>query len=320
MSLLKPIRSLSPLRIAIAYLVFGIIWIPVTDAALAALTGSAYAPAPGALFKGWVFVLFSALLIYLLSTAHGKQIRSTQARLSASNQQLQVLHRVFRHNVRNTLNVIEGHARELHEHTGSGQTEKRSAIIHTQSESLVSICEKLKLIEDVDPSTADNSTDLVSIVEANVARVRHTRPEIEIETSFPESAWIVGDKVIHRAVGEVLDNAIEHGDAAENGMTVKIEPSSIGFQVIVADSGPGIPAEEIEPILAGKETALTHASSIGLWLVKWICERHGGSLSFGDSEEGTEIILEFPTDTESRVVGMTQQVSAEANVPRLLED
>ncbi len=316
MALPEPIRSLSPLRIAIAYLVFGMIWIPVTDAALAALTGSAYAPAPGALLKGWVFVLFSALLIYLLSTAHRRQIQSTQARLNASNQQLQVLQRVFRH----TLNVIEGHARELHERTGNGQTKRRSAIIHTQSESLVSICEKLKLIEDVDPSADGDSTDLVSIVEANVARVRHTHPEIEIETSLPESAWIVGDEVIHRAVREVLDNAIEHGEAAANGMTVKIEPSSIGFQVIVADSGPGVPVEEIEPILAGEETALTHASSIGLWLVKWICERHGGSLSFGDAEEGTVTILEFPTDAESRVVGLTQQVSAEATVPRLLED
>lgn len=320
MALPEPIRSLSPLRIAIAYLLFAIIWIPVTDAALAALTGATYAPAPGALLKGWVFVLFSALLIYLLSAAHRRQIQSTQARLSASNQQLQVLQRVFRHNVRNTLNVIEGHARELYERTGSGQMKRQSAIIHTQSESLVSICEKLKLIEDVDPSANSDSTDLVSIVEANVARVRHTHPEIEIETSLPESAWIVGDEVIHRAVGEVLDNAIEHGEAVENGMTIKIEPSSIGFQVVVADSGPGIPAGEIEPILAGEETALTHASSIGLWLVKWICERHGGSLSFDDAEEGTVTILEFPTDAESRVVGMTQQVSAEATVPKLLQD
>lgn len=320
MALREPIRSLSPLRIAIAYLVFGMIWIPVTDAALAALTGSAYAPAPGELLKGWVFVLFSALLIYLLSTAHRRQIQSTQARLNASNQQLQVLQRVFRHNVRNTLNVIAGHARELHERTGNGQTKRRSAIIHTQSESLVSICEKLKLIEDVDPSTDGGSTDLVSIVEANVARVRHTHPEVEIETSLPESAWIVGDEVIHRAVGEVLDNAIEHGEAAENGMTIKIEPSSVGFRIIVSDNGPGIPAEEIEPILTGEETALTHASSIGLWLVKWICERHGGSLSFGDAKEGTVTILEFPTDAESRVVGLTQEVSAEATVPRLLED
>lgn len=64
----------------------------------------------------------------------------------------------------------------------------------------------------------------------------------------------------------------------------------------VEDDGPGIPKQEIEVIDEGEETALAHASGLGLWLVEHVVSQSDGSLSF-DVSDGTYVTVTLPRAT-----------------------
>lgn len=109
MGRLHSVLTLSPLKISAGYFTFGVIWIPVTDVVLATGFASHQMPTLPGLVKGWTFIGLSTLLIFTLSRVHRQQMVTAQTRVETVNQQLQVLHRVFRHNIRNDLNVIKGY-------------------------------------------------------------------------------------------------------------------------------------------------------------------------------------------------------------------
>ncbi len=96
------------------------------------------------------------------------------------------------------------------------------------------------------------------------------------------------------ALSELLENAVEHGGEAPT-VVVRGRETATGSRLVVADDGPGIPANERAVIDAESETALSHGSSLGLWGVQWAVQTLGGSLSFEESDlGGTAVALELP--------------------------
>jgi hypothetical protein len=103
------ILQLSPAKVAGLYLLFGLSWIPITDLAVLTVVESTATIAQLQTIKGWLFIGVSTVLIFGLSHVHTKQRDEVETKLELSNQQLQVLQRVFRHNIRNDLNVVQEH-------------------------------------------------------------------------------------------------------------------------------------------------------------------------------------------------------------------
>jgi signal transduction histidine kinase len=90
-------------------------------------------------------------------------------------------------------------------------------------------------------------------------------PGVEVVFDAPENAPIRSRGHLDEALSELVDNAIEHG-----GRWVLVQvavPDDGEVRVTVADDGPGIPADERGVFDRGRETALEHASGLGLWLV-----------------------------------------------------
>jgi signal transduction histidine kinase len=80
---------------------------------------------------------------------------------------------------------------------------------------------------------------------------------------------------------------------------VSVDPD--GPTLRVSDRGPTIPAEEVAVLDAGHETPLAHGSGIGLWLVKWVADHSGATLTFERAEEGTTVELVFSGDAADDV-------------------
>jgi PAS domain S-box-containing protein len=73
-----------PIQIATTYAVFGVLWIVLSDGALGALVGNksdSYASLQT--FKGWAFVLLSAILILALATQYRQFVLATQREVAA---------------------------------------------------------------------------------------------------------------------------------------------------------------------------------------------------------------------------------------------
>jgi two-component system OmpR family sensor kinase len=92
--------------------------------------------------------------------------------------------------------------------------------------------------------------------------------------------------LVQRAVGNLLDNALRHG--RRPGAPAIVHITVAGGRVMVADHGPGIDAsvarESFDRFSSGGGS-----SGLGLSIVRWVAQAHGGTLRVYNAEEGGAI-------------------------------
>jgi signal transduction histidine kinase len=101
------------------------------------------------------------------------------------------------------------------------------------------------------------------------------------------------------ALSELVDNAVEHGDAGAVGVEVTgaAEAPEADVRLAVSDDGPGLPREQWQILHGDREiTQLQHGNGLGLWLVKWVTDRHNGRLRLDQADDdGTTVSILLPT-------------------------
>ncbi|QWC18770.1 HAMP domain-containing sensor histidine kinase [Halorubrum sp. 2020YC2] len=278
-----------------AYLCVGTAVAVAVDLAVALASGSAVGWTPLRLVGDWVLVVGSGAILYGAVTHHRRRAETARRDLETSNQQLQVLSRVFRHNVRNDLNVIQGYTDLLAERIEDDRSRRRLETIRETTDDIVAISEKLRVIEDTSAERPDGRVDLVDAVHEAVGAVDADATAVTVET--PSEAWIRADDSVEFPICEVFENAVTHNDGATRRVEATIHENGATTCLEVTDNGPGIPADERAVLQAEEETPLSHASSIGLWLVKWMCETQGGTVRFDADDDGTTVRLRFESAT-----------------------
>ncbi|RAW45861.1 PAS domain-containing sensor histidine kinase [Halorubrum sp. 48-1-W] len=211
-----------------------------------------------------------------------------------TTQTLDVLNRVLRHNLRNSLNVIDGYA-DLLEDEELDREARRTAIaaIREQAESMTTIAEKTAEIRDVwDRSDADRGWGRLD-VESLVETYRRQYPDAEVTGTIEGGEIRVRNvELFKKAIDEAVENAIDHNDRSppEVAIAVRREPDANQLRITVADNGPGIPELERQAIESGEETALSHGLGIDLWVMKWVSTMLGGELTFSDNEPRGSVV------------------------------
>ena len=250
--------------------------------------------APTGSAGGIAFVGVSALVLYGATAHQHRRAEGARRELETSNQQFQVLSRVFRHNVRNDLNVIQGYADLLIDRVDDERSRECLETIRQTTDDVVAISEKLRVIESATPEAPTGRVDLVDAVREAADDVDGTDVTISVET--PTEAWIRADRSVEYPIREVFENAVTHNEGVCR-VDARIEKNGAATCLAVSDNGPGIPADERAVLQAETETPLSHASSIGLWLVKWMCETQGGTVDFETTDDGTTVRLRFESAT-----------------------
>ncbi|WP_020673995.1 sensor histidine kinase [Amycolatopsis nigrescens] len=98
--------------------------------------------------------------------------------------------------------------------------------------------------------------------------------------------------LVQRAVGNLLDNALRYG--RQPGAPAIVHITVAGGRVTVADHGPGIDASVAEESF-DRFTSGAGSSGLGLSIVRWTAQAHGGFLRVYNAEEGGAIFeLAFP--------------------------
>lgn len=136
---------------------------------------------------------------------------------------------------------------------------------------------------------------------AGEARVLGETRGIAVELPAPATApvFVRGSRdLVGRAVWNMLDNALKHVPAGER-VRVTFAAHPTHAEVIVEDTGPGIPAE-LEPRLfeafaRGADSSGPAGHGLGLALGRTIARRYGGELSFErPSGRGARFVLRLP--------------------------
>lgn len=286
-----PLFGHSPRTLAVAYFCVGVVAVSLGDAAVVTQTSSSSVWSPVRLIGVVVFVGLSSLVVYGTALHHQQQAAEARDDLQRSNQQRQVMSRVFRHNIRNDLNVIQGYTGLLSDRLDGDREQAYLDTIHETTDDIIAISEKLRVIEDASSDAPAEQIDLVAAVEEAADHVDDADVSLTVET--PCEAWIYADRSLAYPIQEVFENAVIHNDEATCEVTALITQNGESTCLEITDNGPGIPPAERAVLQAEEETPLSHASSIGLWLIKWMCETQGGTVAFETSDDGTTVRLRF---------------------------
>jgi signal transduction histidine kinase len=201
----------------------------------------------------------------------------------------QILTRVFRHNMRNDLNVIEGYASQIPEST-AGQRGHIASTIRERAAHLQDEAAKAQEIERVFEDHDPERVTLADVVDRVLVEYRDDR-DVAI-TARVDDVTVAVHPQFPVALSELVENAIvHHQGTGDPEITVSTTVSDDRVVLTVADDGPGIPASERDVLQANEETSLHHSSGIGLWLVKLVVTRGDGELRIDSDDTGTRIEL-----------------------------
>lgn len=287
--------DLTPRMIAIVYVVFGLLWITTSDVIVFRFFSSSEFISTIQTLKGGLFVALSGGIIWGLTRQRETKIQESRDRQQDMSIRLQVLQRVFRHNIRNELNIVKGFIELALE-------ERRSAELVAASESaanVIEISEKIKVVDRYPIGTeVRESIDLAPVIEEEVRRIRTDHPSVTVETTPPEDGRVRADDSVGVILHELLENAVIHYDEPIETLVIEVSCRVEGNRVLlqVTDNGPGIPSYELRALREGHETPLIHLSSVGLWVVQWLVERLNADIEFETVPEGgTEVTVELRT-------------------------
>jgi len=206
-------------------------------------------------------------------------------------QQLEVLTRVLRHNLRNDLDTVLAYAEEVEDPT----TRKR---LISNAKRLGETASKARAIEDVlsIPQESPTPVDVGDIARSVADRFRDEHPNCTVTVEAPEELAIRSHRqLLDRLVSELVENAIQHSDQSAPTVEIAVRTEAVDSDDIrvvieVADDGPGIPERDRDIIRQEQETALEHGTGLGLWLVNWITTSLNGELSFDTRESGGSVV------------------------------
>ncbi len=92
--------------------------------------------------------------------------------------------------------------------------------------------------------------------------------------------------LLQRAISNLLDNAIKYGH--QPGASAVVHITVAGGTVTVSDRGPGIDPTFAEETF-NRFTSTGGSSGLGLSIVRWVAQAHGGRLSVYNADEGGAI-------------------------------
>ncbi|WP_336325877.1 PAS domain S-box protein [Halovenus sp. HT40] len=212
--------------------------------------------------------------------------------------QLRVVDRVLRHNLRNDLTVISLEAERIS--AGSDGTIAEAAeTIQDHADGLLTTSDKSRTITEILSEKADSRqievTELLERIEAEIDDA-----DAEITVDSPPEVTVSAAANLDEAIDELVTNAIAHNDRPKPSVDLSVEECPNRVQIYVADDGPGIPQMDRDVLESGRAIDdLYHGSGLGLWLVHWIVQRSGGSVTVRDrTPRGTVVKIELPKDDE----------------------
>ncbi|SEL53926.1 hypothetical protein [Haloferax larsenii] len=204
--------ELTPLRISLLYLVLGTGSLFFSDVLLVQWVESAALLAQLQAAKGGLEVLLTTGFIYVLTKRSRHSLQQKNASLRELKEERTVLHRVFRHNLRNSMNIVQGSATNLARDLPNPDDNQDIDRILRQSDRVVRLCEHASTIEETTMVDDENhvAIDLPELVDATVTEIRAQYPDVDITTDVPADVTVRGHPQLETALEEAISNAHQH--------------------------------------------------------------------------------------------------------------
>jgi len=240
------------------------------------------------------YVISSGGLVGLL-TGSLTELRNETGEAKALNERNEVFLRLFRHDIRNSMNLIQGYAARLAD--GEGDSRRPMRVVRNHVDHVLRLSEAARQLDRLETGGPREDVDLAAVARERVDALEIEHPDVEFDRALPTHAWVRGDDLLRSVVDNLLRNAIEHN--VDDDLTVRVEvsaPSSSDGRVelTVTDDGEGFDEKQLRVHTAFVEDELQHGNGIGLWLVRWIVTSYGGDVRIETRDDsGARVTVEL---------------------------
>ena len=212
------------------------------------------------------------------------------------------------HELRTPLTSISGFLEMMQdEEEGLGESGRRYLdVIRRSTERLHGLVEDLLLVAQIEASRVElqrEQLDLRQLVASAVETARPAADEkgVTLAVVLDHPSEVTADR---SRIAQVLDNLVSNAVKFTNGggnVTVTLAGDGDSLQLVVADTGIGVPADEQGQVFSRffrASTATQRAipgTGLGLAISRALVEQHGGTISFASREgEGTQVTVTLP--------------------------
>jgi len=220
-------------------------------------------------------------------------------------QQLSVLNRVLRHNLRNEMTVIQGSVEMVASETTDSQLSTVADRAVDSSHRLLSIAEKVRDFDQVQDNEINRTeVNLLALVDDIITDFESQYPTASITVDIEGSQLPVwtDPKLLSLIVSNLLENAIVHADSDSPEVSIHLTESEDNGNkedmavIELRDINQPISETELAPLREGDESSLQHSSGIGLWIVTWCVTNLNGEIEF-QYDKGNVITVTVPSST-----------------------
>jgi PAS domain S-box-containing protein len=216
--------------------------------------------------------------------------------LEQTTEELAVLNRVVRHDIRNDMTVALGWLELVGDHVDDEGADALARAVDA-GRNVVELTEiardYVRLIVDEEQPDLE-AVDLQRVVEDVLTRRRELYPDVDFTVDVPP-VTVAANKMLSSVFTNALNNAVQHNDRERPAVSVTAEVSDDVVQVRVADDGPGIPDERKEQVFGRNEEGLDSVGTgIGLYLVDSLVTKFGGDVWVEDNQpRGAVLVVEL---------------------------
>ena len=292
-------ESIKPLRMAAlvagGYFFFSIIYIFVSSHIAASSVISKEQLAYIELYKGSLFVLLTALLIFaalffLFQRLQRRERDGEKQRDAIMAAGKQAIAGLFASSIAHDLNNILTVSQFAIEKLSQSKELSASDMVHVDNLQRVNdqIRDYAKRLADVSGkhlSSEIHKTDVVSAVAVAIklARTHKTVKRRSIKSELPEKSHAaVDESILHRALLNLIVNAAE-ATGARGQILVKLSGDDEHVRLEVNDDGPGIPPDERNRVFDAFYTTKPDGTGLGILSMKYCAEVHGGAFGIETS-------------------------------------
>jgi len=330
-----------PRTVVLIYLAISALWMLVTDRLLVWLNLDARLTARLQTLKGWLFVLGTAALAYVLLKRYERsrqagtlaliesqnQVRRMNAeleqrvaartlQLESANRELEAFAYAVSHDLRAPLRSMSGFSQVLHDSAPAGLDDKSRDYLRRIRDASLRMS---MLIEDLLSLSRISRSELIPrpanlsqiCVEA-AATVRDRYPGRQVELTIQPGMAVNGDtRLLRIAMENLLDNAWKYtANTPEARVSIGTQPGEHGPIYFVRDNGVGFDmaysARLFGPFQRLHAEAQFPGTGIGLVTVQRIVARHGGRI-WAQAELDRGATFYFTLNAHDSLAAATQQ-------------
>lgn len=221
--------------------------------------------------------------------------------LEQTTEQLELINRFVRHDIRNDINLVYAWADLLEDRADEEAIEYAERIVDV-SEHIIELTDIAGEFVEIVSGDGGIETEPVSLsdhLDTEFEKCKQSYDDATFERNHElPRVTVSANGMLSSVFRNLLNNAVQHNDSEQPEVRVSltVDDDAGTATVIIADNGPGVPTNQRETIFGkGEQGTDSSGTGIGLYLVHTLVSQYGGEVWVEDSHlGGAAFYVELP--------------------------